>query len=554
MSRGLKLGLMAALLLGPALWAGEGKTTVFGAGRQAQPWLSLSTDARAAAMGEAVVASASDVQALNSNPAGLSLIYEPQLAFTHNEWNSALGMRQEYLAWGRRLGEGGFGLSLNYFSFGTFDNRDASGKILDSSSDVAYALNAGWGTGYLDDRLQLGFSVQASQQALGAWVSNAVMASAGGLYEIRRDLMLGARYGNVGLLVEGGGEAPSQLDLGVNWQVFNRKLAMDLQWSRPTLAETSTRLGMEWRLPGEFKLRAGWRMGGGDAAEADRGYSVGAGVKLGAFMIDYAFVPYGELTRAHRVGLSLDLSQGIFGGDIVIAGTGVTQNAQVEFDEGKAAYEQRDWYVAKVALNRALKAYPQFSKAGEIRVMLEDIERKIAADKSRGLTPEAKKNIERRIERAKKLMNNDDLGAARKELEAVLEFDANFKEALGMLKQINSRLGSRVAGLKQEAFKALSSGDIAEGVLKYRRVLRIDDNDAEASSALRKLAPRIRLEAKRLHREGIDLYVTSEIKKAIKLWEKALELDPGDPYSIRRDLEKARKLLELRGERADAKP
>jgi tetratricopeptide (TPR) repeat protein len=539
----LKLWLRLISLLAASSAFADGSTTIFDAGRQAQPWLSLSTDARGAGMAEASVASSDDLRALRNNPGGLSLLNEPELLFNHNEWNTAMGFRQEYLAWGRRLGDGGFGLGLNYFSFGNFDDRDLSGAVIGSSSDSGYAASLGWGSAFWSDQVHLGAALEAAQQSLSGQSSSLYTLSLGGLYEASPGLWLGAAATGLGLSAQGG-QAPSAVQIGANWQVFSRSLGLNAEWSKPTLGNSSERLGAEWKILGDYALRAGWRFG--SQGEPDQGFSLGAGAKLGAFQIDYAYVPYGELTQAHRVSLSLDLSEPIFGGNIIVEGTGVTQNAQAEYTDGKASYDKREWYEAKVSLSRALKINPAMHQAAEIKGMLEDIEKKIAADRSHGLSSEQKARIQKHLSSAKSLIEEGELLKARKDVAAVLEFDPQQKDALALQKQVNDRMGTRVKSLKQEAFSALSQDDIVTAVIKFRGVLKIDDTDPDATGTLRKLSSRIRMETKKLHRQGIDLYVTAEIEKAIKIWEKAVELDPSDPDSIKRDIDKARKLLQLR--------
>jgi tetratricopeptide (TPR) repeat protein len=540
------LGFSALIWLAamPGLHA-DGTTTVLPAGQQAQPWLTLSTDPRASAMGGAVVAASGDVQALHNNPAGLNQLFDPQLALTDNEVDTSLGMREEYLAWGHRLGEGGFAASVNYFSYGSFDNRDANGAQLDSTTDQAYAGTIGWGTGFLDDRLSVGMSLLGSQEVLGSSVTSLYSAGLGGLYDLMPGLSLGASLSNIGLSVQGG-QAPSEIDIGGAWQLFKRSLTVAAQYNRPGLGESSEGVGVEWRVLGDYSLRAGWRFASGNSTELDQGFTAGAGAKLGPVEINYAYVPYGDLTPVHRFGLTMDLSEGLFGGNIVIAGVGVTQNAQAEYEDGQAAYTKGDWYEAKVSLDRALKIFPQFDKADEIKSLLRNIDQKIMADKSRPMTKELKEKIQQRMEAAKQFMDNGELSKARAEAQAVLEYDSSLKDAVALLSTIAARITAKVGGLKQEAVNALSANDIQTAVLKYRAVLRVDDSDAESVAVLLKMAPRIRQEVKSLHRKGIDLYVSSDIAGAMRLWERALELDPSDPNFIRRDMDKAKKLLELR--------
>ncbi len=527
------------------LWAGEGNLTYLPAAQVSQAWLGIATDPRAAAMGEALVAEPSPGFPLRSNPAGLSLLFDSQLSFAHNEWNPVLGLRQEYLGFSRRLGEaGGLGVALNYFSYGSFEDRDAQGAPIPGGPDSAYALGLGLANAFQEDRLQVGLCVEAAQETLGSRLSSAYTAGLGMLWQLAPWLRLGAFASSFGIRADEG-QAPMVLHAGLAAQPFRRALLLTAQASRPQKGTPSFRFGAEWNLAGMYRLRAGWRAAQ-DPAEPDQGLSLGAGLNLGALNLDYAYVPYGELSRSHRLAATLEISEGLFGGPIVIESQGSTQNAQAEYAQGKAAFERRDWYVAKVSLNRALKASPGFPEAPQAGRLLDEIERRIAAEKSRGLTPEVRHKLSLRVGEAAKRWQAADYAGARRELEAVLEFDAGHKEAQALLARINAGMAARAEELRQEAFSALSRGELAAAVLRYRQLLKMDSSDPEAKARMAKLRPGILAEAKRLHRQGIEHYLGSDFARAVSVWERALELEPSDPHNIRRDLEKARRLLELR--------
>jgi tetratricopeptide (TPR) repeat protein len=535
--------LLLLCLAAGSLRAGEAQVSLDPAASVSQPWLTIDTDPRSAAMGDAFVAVADSPYALAVNPAGLDLLFEPELSFTHNEWDSALGIRQETLNFGRRAGDGGVGFAFNYISYGSFDNRDANGAPLDSSTDQSFAGSAGYASGFLADQLHLGLNLGASQTSLGSSVSTLYTAGLGGLYQIFPSLRLGASLLNLGLNQEDG-NAPTEFHVGADWQPLHQALLLSAEYVHPQNGDSSSHFGLEWNFLEAYSLRGGWRLGSADGV--DNGFSVGAGVKLGDFSFDYAYVPYGDFSLTQRIGLTVQLSEGLFGSKIVIEGYGQTQTAAADYAEGMQAFGARDWYTAKVSLNHVLKLYPSFDKADQVRTTLADIEKKIAADKSHGLTPEARQKIAQDIADARKLIDQGEIAQAKKKLETVLEYDKSLKEALTLLSQINQTISTRVAGFKQEAFAALSIGDIRTAVLKYRAVLKVDDEDIEARTRLAKLRPRIFEETKKMHREGIDAYVTGDVQKAIQIWSDALELDPTDPQDLKRDLDKAKKLLELK--------
>ncbi|HXB98453.1 MAG TPA: hypothetical protein VNZ54_10405, partial [bacterium] len=133
------LALAALLGASAGLAAGQAQTTVFGGAGVMQPWLGLGNDVRSAALGGAVGAITGGDAALQDNPAGLDAMVDPELTLAHNEWDTDLGLREEYLAYGARYADGALAGSFRYLSLGNFDNRDANGAPLDASNDNAFA-------------------------------------------------------------------------------------------------------------------------------------------------------------------------------------------------------------------------------------------------------------------------------------------------------------------------------------------------------------------------------------------------------------------------------
>ncbi len=540
------LGSLATFVLASSLSAGQAQVTLFGASRISQPWLALDADARAAGLGEAVVVMAEGNAALQSNPAGLNSIIEPELSFAHNEWNSALGMREERLGYGRRVGEGALGVGLRYFSFGSFENRNAAGALIDTTQDSAYAGSLGYAQGYWADTVQLGGALSVSQETLGTYSSNLYSGSVGAMYQGPWGLRLGAAANGIKAGGDATGNAPTQTRLGLGWASARRGLQLASEWARPTDGDGVLRLGAEASFLGTYTVRTGWRMAQGEGSALDSGLSFGAGLRMGDLRIDYAYVPLGEMSRTHRIGATLYLSDSLFGSKIIIEAGGNSATAELEYKDGMAAFDKKDWYEAKVALKHVLKVMPSFGKAPEVNATLAEIEKRIQADKAKGGSRELRTVFAKKIQEAKDLYKGGEFLSARKKLEEIFNYDPNLKDALDLQKTLNEGVGKRVAALKQEAVSALQEGDLRTGVTRYRAVLRFDDEDQEAKTRLLKLRPRILQESKRMHREGIDAYVAGDLPKAIAVWQQALDLEPSDPHSIRRDMEKARKLLELR--------
>src|SRR5882724_9540224 len=107
--------LFAILALSGAL---RGAETSTGAAAVSAPWLRLSQDARASAMGEAQAAVASGASAMSYNPAALSAASAQEAGFTHLAWIQ--GSSIEHLAYAMPLLPGsGLGASLDLLNLGS---------------------------------------------------------------------------------------------------------------------------------------------------------------------------------------------------------------------------------------------------------------------------------------------------------------------------------------------------------------------------------------------------------------------------------------------------
>lgn len=541
---------MAALwVAASALPAGQAQTTVFGGAGVGQPWLSLGNDVRSAALGGATGAITEGDAALEDNPAGLDAMVDPELSLAHNEWDTDLGLREEYLAYGRRYLDGAAAGSFRYLSLGTFDNRDSNGNQLDSSSDSAFAGTLGFGETAWSDSFHVGGALSASQETLSGQSSNLYTGSLGAIDDLPLGFRAAAAAINIKISSDSPAPGPGATRLGLGWMNRDHSLQLDADWTRPQLGDATLRVGGEWTLDGNYSLRAGWRFAQGEGSSTDAGPSFGAGLKLGQDLrLDYAYVPYGVLTNTQQVGITLYLGAGFFGGgNIVIDAAGDSAEAQADYLEALKAFQSQDWAEVKVDMEHALKHADGFPWVQDAKVKLEEATQKIASAKALGNNGDFKAFSAKKLKEAQVLFKNGDLLGTMKVLEEIFNYVPNLKDAVELRRMVEASVAQKVAALKNEAVNALQSGDLATGVKKYRAVLRLAEDDSEARSNLIKLSPRVNLEITRLHHEGIDAYVVDDYNKAIQLWQQALDLDPADPQNVGHDLARAKKLKELTG-------
>jgi len=311
--RGLVAALVAvALACAGAGRAAAGSTTGFA-------FLDLPAGARIAALGGAGAALADGPEALFWNPAGIAPAQavtgsRGRITFDHHE--SIQKFRQEIVGGiVQKVGDG-LGLAINSHYTEAIEQRDALGNLLGSfgADDLAVAF------GYaatVTPGLRLGGALQWAHEDLGGSGASALGISAGGLYALpgAPGLTLGASVRNLGgspsFKTDTGADGakvpqPLTVSAGATYghakaNGFGWRAAADVLKLKGDAMEG--RLGIEVSPVPSLSLRAGWMLGQ-DAADL----TAGAGIAVGQFDVDYAFVPYHDnLGSSHRIALGARL-------------------------------------------------------------------------------------------------------------------------------------------------------------------------------------------------------------------------------------------------------
>ena len=280
--------------------------TVYNTASLAVPLVNLEGSARDLAMGSAFVGVADDASAVFFNPAGLTALKNPEIALHHNSYLA--GTFQETLNAGFPAGDaGGIAFALDYIGWGNLDLRDAVGTAQGSYADSDIGFTAAWGKEWLG-----GFSVGLALRGVQQKVVNDLYASLSGdigiLWQPAPRLRLGAAALNLGPPVAGSSLA-SQFNGGGSylWVLGSPKttLLTALSVSAIPGGEGSVQAGAEGTLEGKWSLRAGYQVPFQDPQTGGlTGFTAGAGMKLGALALDYAYVPFGDLGTSNRISLS----------------------------------------------------------------------------------------------------------------------------------------------------------------------------------------------------------------------------------------------------------
>jgi hypothetical protein len=282
------------------------QTVSSGAGA-ATPLSALGASARADALGDALAGLADDPSALFFNPAGLSQLKNSDLSINHNSYLA--GSFEETLLFGMPAEKlGGFAGALQYVSWGGLDERDPNGVALGTFNDGDVAFSLGWGMALVPE-LSLGLALHGVQQKIIDSLYTGLSGDLGVLYVPVPGLRMGLSYTGLGTELAGSSQA-QDLRLG-----FSAILALGKgkelkpllvgDWAPNGVSRIQG--GLEGTIDRNYFLRVGYQGTLSDNQIGGlTGLTAGAGVKLGSFQLDYAFVPYGDLGTSHRVSVGYE--------------------------------------------------------------------------------------------------------------------------------------------------------------------------------------------------------------------------------------------------------
>jgi outer membrane protein OmpA-like peptidoglycan-associated protein len=322
---GWSLALAAAVVMSPSLAKAQFAGGDGDGGTHALTILGIPISPRAAALGEAMATVTEDPAAIWYNAAGLArlrtnaFIVTGQQRFAQTQLvGAAVAFPTDFVS---------FGIAVRAFNGGTVDNRVAGELVGGNSRAFSYVLEGG-GSMQMARWWRWGGTLYFAQEALGDQSQGAVGINSGMQIDLRSRLMLGFGIRNVGTKVqfeEGravpagtpgagdpdpvGGEQsfhhPRMAYVGAGLDllrkrnliqtpllfrgqalVFDAKAVAELRAIQDQ--ELSAGLGIEATANGVAIGRVGYQFGDDNR----KGFSLGAGVNVGQFRLEYSFRNY----------------------------------------------------------------------------------------------------------------------------------------------------------------------------------------------------------------------------------------------------------------------
>ncbi len=257
--------------------------------------------ARGAALGSAYVGIADDSSALLFNPSGLSGLKWGELGI-HGDFGWA-GNFQQTILLGLPMNEStGVGFAATYFDAGTLEGRDEAGTLISSYGANRFVFQGGGGINLLKD-FSVGASLRYSQQIIAGNAISYFSPDFGILFNLFREFKLGVDYLYAGWGTWSG-PAVSTLRSGASWTEnldSSTRILVSLGDSLEINNLNFLQSGIEFSYQSRFFIRGGYQTS--LQGMSYDGFSFGGGVKLAGFILDYAYLPNGDLGDTHHFSL-----------------------------------------------------------------------------------------------------------------------------------------------------------------------------------------------------------------------------------------------------------
>lgn len=272
--------------------------------------------AQSAALGNAGTALVTNSGALFMNPAGLGLMEEKEVMFTHSillmeSSLNSIGYAHPFIS--EYENKGVFGVSALYLTRGKFEARNASGQQTGSfeASDMSIGMSY---SHLLGPRSSYGITLKAINQKIENESSAGYAADFGLRAETPvRGLSAAIGMKNIGPQMSFVGEKyslPSRAEVGLSFGREFYSLISDL--SLPlTAGETNFSIGAELRPVSSVFLRGGYSMDMASSRSLSieqneelgqfAGFGGGLGLRVNSYQFDYALMPQSDFEASHRI-------------------------------------------------------------------------------------------------------------------------------------------------------------------------------------------------------------------------------------------------------------
>lgn len=286
--------------------------TVYGGGSYGNSgfdFLRSDMGARSSAIGGATVAIKGDLHGLMTNPAGLVSTREREITFSYID--HLVDIKSGFIGFGKSLRETGrLGIGISYIHYGEFERTDIVGTSLGSFTSYDYAFSIAYAN-TLPYGFCYGLSVKYIQSRIDHYLAGGVAVDFGLIYRIdRENLNIGFSVLNLGRatksFIDVHEKFPISYRIGFSKVLAHLPLMLNFDLIKYQYDQSSLFWGVYWALGGEFTitdfffLRWGYHSRGreeriGSDNDWSAGISLGIGIQLKRYRLDYGFSGHGAL-------------------------------------------------------------------------------------------------------------------------------------------------------------------------------------------------------------------------------------------------------------------
>ncbi|HTY37704.1 MAG TPA: type IX secretion system protein PorQ [Bacteroidota bacterium] len=310
-------------LVGWILTCGLVVTSCFAQDRGTFSFLRNEVGARAAALNGSFASMTNDPNLIFYNPGALSTLTQPRgsVGFLKH----LLDVNGGSISYARPVeGIGTVGGGIFYLDYGSFNQTDESMNNLGSFGAHDLEFVAGISRS-VDEVTSVGMNLKFIYSSIGEYRSSGIAIDAGALYRIpSQNITIGASVLTLGTQLQtydGVKESlPLDVTIGITKRPEHLPVFLNLDFHHLTDKQTkaldhlsSFSIGAEFLMSESVRLRVGYnnqqrkdlKLGGGTPGLA--GMSLGGGILIGEYVIDYAFNSYGKIGSLHRISLGMGL-------------------------------------------------------------------------------------------------------------------------------------------------------------------------------------------------------------------------------------------------------
>ncbi len=502
------------------------------AGNAGATFLLLPEDIRAVGMGGTGAGEAGSLGGLFYNPAGLGFRTQAVVNASFTSWiaDTSLG----YLAGCLPVEKVGvLSLGATYMSVGDFERRTGDTPEPEGTFDaMGLAVEAGYGL-ELFDGFSAGLTAGVVHQRLDTYSATGASFDLGVQYRFPFDwLTVGLAGRNLGpplTFISEETQLPSNVVGGVNLSLLEGDLGFNLDVEYHTDDATDNlyaHAGGEYVLFDTVALRLGYTFGYGSQGGDVTGLAAGIGLQVVGITFDFAYTNQGDLGGSYRAGVGYDFAYLTSRRDTLQDYLSqidelARATSRAYYTEGQEALGNGRYADAVSAFDKALIWDPSYTEAA------------MAYHSAVGLVREFE--INDRITRGERYLENEDYVLAMAEFSAALGIDPSNPDTLGLLTSASNGLArqlaereAQVAKLSQKAADCFAAEDYRGAIAAWSDVLVLDPKNSLVLGYLSESESRLAKQVEQEKHLARNLEDQGRYNEALDHWLKAQELTPDD--------------------------